>query len=132
MKFQAQVLKCVEGHTFLEKALGALFSDIADPRILHSRNAVHELRLRWHLQRLWRARCDIVHSAERTVSAALLCANLEYYLKTTLMALLRALREVPTLSGPKEFFDRQALSYDLVQAELKTGSEDALLGSLAG
>ena len=100
-RIQTQLLVAVTGHEFFEWHLGRFFAAISDAKALHERNGAHELRLRWQLQRLWRARCDIVHSAERSASAALLCANLEYYLKTVLMALLKTLRETPTLSGPK-------------------------------
>lgn len=87
----------------------------------------HEQRLRWHVQRIYRARCDIVHSAERIVNAALLCANLEFYLKTTLTALLQALRTIPHMSGPKEFFDRQVHTYAKLIADLSGGNDKRLL-----
>lgn len=90
----------------------------------------HEQRLRWHVQRLYRARCDIVHSAERIVNAALLCANLEFYLKTTLTALLQALRTIPHMSGPKEFFDRQMHTYAMLLADLSAGNDKRLLVQL--
>jgi hypothetical protein len=128
---QALVLGMLRQHIFAEQQFVHFFAGLNDPKLLHKRNEEHEQRLRWHLQRLWRARCDIVHSAERAVSAALLCANLEYYLKVTLMALLKALREVPTLSGPKEFFDRQTHSYQALQASLKSGSDTDLIRLLA-
>ena len=128
---QQVILDTVKNHVFAEQQLTLFFSDLDDPKHLHSRNHEHEQRLRGQLQRLWRARCDIVHSADRTVSAVLLCANLEYYLKTTLMALLKTLREVPTLSGPKEFFDRQAYTYEVLQTDLKDGNDGELIRILS-
>lgn len=128
---QPLIMTALSNHIFVANAVGGLLRDLGDPARLHDRNAAHEQRLRWHLQRLWRARCDIVHSAERTVSAALLCANLEYYLKTVLMTLLRALREIPTLTGPKEFFDRQGYMYGNLQQDLKSGRDGALVTILA-
>lgn len=70
-----------------------------------------EQGLRWHLQRIYRARCDIVHSAGRMVNIALLCANLEAYLKSALSALLGAFGRIPTLASPTEFFIRAEHSY---------------------
>ncbi|VVE51261.1 hypothetical protein PIN31009_04669 [Pandoraea iniqua] len=67
--------------------------------------------LRWHLQRIWRARCDIVHSGGRMVNIALLCANLEAYLKSVLTTLLAAFGRIPTLASPQEFFIRAEHSY---------------------
>ena len=128
---QRQLHTSVAGHEFFSSQLNNFFNAIADPRKLSERNAAHEQRLRWQLQRLWRARCDVVHSAERSASATLLCANLEYYLKSTLMALLRTLRDVPTLSGPKEFFDRQTIAYESMQKDLAAGSYIELTKSLS-
>jgi hypothetical protein len=70
-----------------------------------------EQGLHWHLQRVWRARCDIVHSAGRMVNIALLCANLEAYLKSVFTALLAAFGRIPTLASPQEFFIRAEHSY---------------------
>lgn len=70
-----------------------------------------EQGLRWHLQRVWRARCDIVHSAGRMVNIALLCANLEAYLKSVLTAVLAAFGRIPTLASPQELFIRAEHSY---------------------
>lgn len=70
-----------------------------------------ERGLRWHLQRVWRARCDIVHSAGRMVNIALLCANLEAYLKSVLTTLLAAFGRIPTLASPQEFFLRADHAY---------------------
>lgn len=128
---QTTVNGVLSAQVFAQQQFADFFLGLNDPKILHNRNAAHEQRLRWHLQRLWRARCDIVHSGEQVVSAALLCANLEYYLKTTLMALLKALRDIPTLSGPKEFFERQAHTYSALQADLKGGRDATLLRVLA-
>ena len=128
---QPLILAATDAQVFVKEQFTKFFIELNDPKHLHKKNDDHSQRVRWHLQRLWRARCDIVHSAERTVSAALLCANLEYYLKSTLMALLKALRDVPTLSGPKEFFDRQAFSYKTLQLDLKVGRDIELVRILA-
>jgi hypothetical protein len=85
-----------------------------------------EQGLRWHLQRIYRARCDIVHSAGRMVNIALLCANLEAYLKSVLTALLAAFGRIPTLASPTEFFIRAEHSY--ARAREALGRRDA--GSL--
>lgn len=127
---QTQLLASISMHEFFNSQLRDFLAAVSDGKKLFERNAAHEQRLRWQLQRLWRARCDVVHSAERSASITLLCANLEYYLKTTLMALLKTLREVPTLSGPKEFFDRQAIAYERMQQDLHAGSHAELVNSL--
>ncbi|EKS9794212.1 MULTISPECIES: hypothetical protein [Burkholderia] len=85
-----------------------------------------EQGLRWHLQRIYRARCDIVHSAGRMVNIALLCANLEAYLKSALTALLAAFGRIPTLASPTEFFIRAEHSYANARETLGRGNTGAL------
>ncbi|MEJ0034948.1 MAG: hypothetical protein WDO68_02485 [Gammaproteobacteria bacterium] len=65
------------------------------------------------------------------MSESLLCANLEFYLKVTLMSLLTQLRGVKTLSGPEEFFERQLYGYQRLTADLEAGSSATLEASLA-
>ena len=91
----------------------------------------HERRLRWHVQRIYRARCDIVHSAQRVVDATLLCANLEFYLKTVLSAFLDAFHRHPTLRSPREFFDRQQHALGQISKELKANQNTTLAVLLA-
>ncbi|MEM5389803.1 hypothetical protein VSR68_40685 [Paraburkholderia phymatum] len=85
-----------------------------------------EQGLRWHLQRIYRARCDIVHSAGRMVNIALLCANLEAYLKSVLTALLAAFGSIPTLASPTEFFIRAEHSYLSARDSLRSGDAGGL------
>jgi len=85
-----------------------------------------EQGLRWHLQRIYRARCDIVHSASRMVNIALLCANLEAYLKSVLTALLAAFGRIPTLVSPQEFFIRAEHSYKSAREALGHGDAGGL------
>lgn len=90
----------------------------------------HERRMRWHIQRIYRARCDIVHSAQRVVDATLLCANLEFYLKTVLTSFLEALHRHPTLRSPREFFDRQEHALREITGELKSQKREMLVAML--
>jgi hypothetical protein len=86
-----------------------------------------EQGLRWRLQRIWRARCDIVHSAAaRMVNIALLCAHLEAYLKSVLTALLAAFGRISTLASPQEFFLRADHSYSTAREKLVRGDSSGL------
>lgn len=82
--------------------------------------------LRWHLQRVWRARCDIVHSAGRMINIALLCANLEAYLKSVLTAVLAAFGRIPTLASPQELFLRTEHDYITARETLARNSTEPL------
>lgn len=116
---------------FLKQKLTDFLAAISDAQSTAKLLKDHDQRLRWHVKRLYRARCDIVHSAERIVNAALLCANLEFYLKSTLTALLQSLRIVPHLSGPKEFFDRQTYAYEKLLKDLDANDDRRLLALLS-
>lgn len=128
---QTIIVPAIAAQPYLAVHAAPFLQLLSDPKALHKQGTAHERRVRWHLQRLWRTRCDIVHSAGRQQSLALLCANLESYLKGTLMSLLHEVRRLPTLSGPKEFFERQAHSYAELQDDLAAGHDLVLRRHLA-
>ena len=46
--------------------------NIESPKSLYNFISEHEQNLSWHIRRLWRIRCDIVHSAEHLINLTLL------------------------------------------------------------
>lgn len=95
----------------------------------------HDRRVRWQIERIYRARCDIVHAGGQVVMASLLCANLEFYLRMTLKSMLKVFGSVPTLTGPAEFFERQRHQFAQVLQALepidkKISSDFPLLATL--
>lgn len=112
--------------------LGEFIDSISTPKGLGSIIKRHEQRLRWQIQRIYRARCDVVHSARQVANAGLLCANLEFYLKTTLNSMLIAFQGVATLKSPHEFFERCRYRHERILAQLddKTPCDDLLVRSL--
>lgn len=90
----------------------------------------HEQSVKWQIQRIYRARCDIVHSAGRVDQAALLCANLESYLKTLLDTFLQSLHSLQTMRTPKEFFERRRHMYDRIMEQLKKNDQSLLIEML--
>jgi hypothetical protein len=121
-------------HPYLWHHLKGFIENLDTPPKIAAMLRAHEQRVRWQVQRIYRARCDIVHSAQLVVNAVLLCANLEYYLRMTLQSMLTAFQEVPTLSGPVEFFERRKYQYDriLAQLEHKQSASDTLLTATLG
>lgn len=113
--------------------LEEFIDSISTPQRLLSMIKAHEQRLCWQIQRIYRARCDVVHSARQVVNAGLLCANLEFYLKATLNAMLMAFQGVATLKSPHEFFERCRYRYENIKVKLgdKIPSDDLLVRSLA-
>lgn len=117
---------------FVKEQVEIFLDEISDPNKLQKRLENHTERVRWQLQRIWRTRCDIVHSAGRGANHLLLCSNLEYYLKTTLHGLLNSLRTLPTLSGPLEYFDRRSGIYGEVIKGLGSKKFDQVMSSFDG
>lgn len=116
---QALLLPALTQHPYIEEHVAYFLKMLRTPTMLYGQAMLHDKRVRWHIQRLWRTRCDIVHSAAKQKSLLLLCSNLEYYLKTTLMALLNEVRSLPTLSGPKEFFERRQYAHTELLEDLR-------------
>jgi len=128
---RAEVANAFSKEPYLQWKISQVLDAITQPAAYRCLLREHERRIRWQIQRIWRARCDIVHSARRAVSESLLCANLEFYLKMTLISLLAQLRGVKTLSGPEEFFERQLYRYQRLTEDLEAGSSAALEANVA-
>ncbi|UJH77459.1 MULTISPECIES: hypothetical protein [Burkholderia cepacia complex] len=116
---QATIHAALNGLPFAQRRCDQFMAVLTQPKDMGTFLERTETGLRWHLQRVYRARCDIVHSAGRMINIALLCANLEAYLKSVLTALLAAFGSVPTLGSPQEFFLRAERSYLNASVALK-------------
>lgn len=121
----SHMLTSLTEHPAVALVVGTFAQEIHDPKGLVQVLRRHERHLRWHVHRLYRIRCDIVHSAEYTVSLTLLCANLEYYLKALLSIVLRELQARPAVSGLGELFDRIDFTYREVMQDLGCGNADS-------
>ncbi|MEY3226848.1 MAG: hypothetical protein RLZZ536_1467 [Planctomycetota bacterium] len=64
---------------------------VTDPLKAESQLSSHLQRLNWHVDRLYRIRCCLVHGSQVRFRLALYSANLEYYLKQMLMFTLNEL-----------------------------------------
>ena len=124
---QKQALSGLQEFPYLHEQIRLFFLQLIDLKILSKKFSDHEQRIKWQLARIYRLRCDIVHSASKEGDISLICSNLEYYLKSVLHALLRSLNEVPTLSGPKEFFDRQSFFYKKMLKDLSEDNVNAII-----
>lgn len=127
--FRTDTLGAVARHPYAVLQMNEFFLKIATPSVLAKTLKHHERSVRWQIQRIYRARCDIVHSAGRVVQATLLCANLESYLKILLDNFLLSLHRHATLRTPKEFFDRQRHTFDRVSGQL-ANNQSILLTSM--
>lgn len=76
------------------------------PESLAAHLATHEKRLRWHLQRLYRIRCCLVHGTPVQTPLQLPAANLEYYLREAIYRVLIAIGRSPNLHSLEAVFER--------------------------
>jgi hypothetical protein len=87
--------------------------------------AAHHRHLRWHLSRLYRVRCCIVHGSEVRHRLPLLTANLEFYLKELITILLRAFSKNPHLTSLAEIYQRASIARERADRELRAQGSDA-------
>lgn len=125
----AAVLASCTSQPYLWKHLSAFVDGINTPASTADLIKAHDQRIRWQIERIYRTRCDIVHAGRQVITASLLCANLEFYLRMTLKSMLKGFSNVATLMGPAEFFERQRHQFNQVLQELhaKPSPKDTLL-----
>ena len=125
----AAVLASCTSQPYLWKHLSAFIDGIKTPASTADLIKAHDQRIRWQIERIYRTRCDIVHAGRQVITASLLCANLEFYLRMTLKSMLKGFSSVATLMGPAEFFERQRHQFNQVLQELhaKPAPKDTLL-----
>lgn len=131
----AAILAACDGEPYLWKHLSTFIEALKSPSSTADLIKAHDRRVRWQIERIYRARCDIVHAGRQVVTASLLCANLEFYLRMTLKSMLIGFANVATLMGPAEFFERQRHRLNQLLVELQpekkgAGSDSRLILSL--
>jgi hypothetical protein len=130
-KQSAAVLAACMSQPYVWKHLAAFIEGVKTPASTAELIKAHDRRIRWQIERIYRTRCDIVHAGRQVITASLLCANLEFYLRMTLKSMLKGFSSVTTLMGPAEFFERQRHQLAQVLAQLQptkgVGATDTLL-----
>lgn len=85
---RAQFLSNLNNYTLLEQRANRLIEDLKDSRTLHKLLSNHHDTVSWHIQRLYRARNYLVHSATSQKDIDLLLNHLHFYIKSTIHELL--------------------------------------------
>jgi hypothetical protein len=114
----AVVLAACASQPYVWKHLAAFIEGVKTPACTAELIKAHDRRIRWQIERIYRMRCDIVHAGRQVITASLLCANLEFYLRMTLKSMLKGFSNVTTLKGPAEFFERQRHQLAQILAQL--------------
>lgn len=115
----AAVLAACASQPYVWKHLAAFIEGVKTPASTAELVKAHDRRIRWQIERIYRTRCDIVHAGRQVITASLLCAKLEFYLRMTLKSMLKGFSSVTTLMGPAEFFERQRHQLAQVLAQLQ-------------
>ena len=97
---------------------------IQNPESLKAFLEKHSRTLTWQIHRIYRVRCDIVHSAGYSLNLTLLTANLEFYLKTLLKTIIDQFSSNNAISSLRELFDRFDNSHKKMIDELAEGKEE--------
>ena len=116
---QEQLWEKCKDHPLLVYRGGKISEWLRDPKMIAAQLELHRQHLEWHLNRLYRIRCCIVHGSPIHFRLGLFAANLEYYLKQLILFVLAAFRDNEHLTHLDELFRRASISYDRLVAGLK-------------
>ena len=85
---------------------------------------LHSRRVEWHINRIYRIRCNIVHGSEVHHQLGLMIANLEYYLKQSIVYLIDSFKKHKHIKSIEEIFCRTSLAYDrMIHSLVKNDAE---------
>jgi hypothetical protein len=95
----------------IEKALSS-------PKEMLKALQAHLQHLEWHVARLYRIRCCIVHGSPIRFQLGLFAANLEFYLKELTRFALAAFHDNDHIESLEELFHRVTIAHDRTMADL--------------
>ena len=116
-----QLLEILPGRPALKYQITWFKDQTKDAKAIQGFLTRHEENLSWHIHRLWRTRCDIVHSSKHSLNLTLLCANLEFYLKSALGIVVGYLKANPSIKSLDELYTRIRFQYDCQKEALEDG-----------
>lgn len=85
---------------------------LSEPKKALERFKSHLDNVEWQLQRIYRIRCCIVHGAPIRYRLGLIAANLEFYLKQTILLTLKAFHDNNHIRSLEEVFARASVACD--------------------
>ena len=112
--------------------LTQLSDALSEPKKTAEFLQLHLKHLEWHLARLYRIRCCIVHGSEIIFQLRLFAANLEYYLEQMIRICISTFKNHDHISSLQELFLRASDSYDRTISLLLTenASNDCILNAI--
>ncbi len=119
-----RLVAALDNYPILQTGLEWLHVNIVGAANIKDFYIRHQRKLNWHIQRIYRMRCDIVHSAGYDLGLSLLSANLEYYLKSMLEYMLTVFASNPMLNSIDEILVRAEALTKQILNDLGNGKTD--------
>lgn len=131
-KHKGALLKLCDGHPTLSFYGKTLAEALADPKRTAQLLRLHLNHLKWHLARLWRIRCSIVHGSESRFRLRLFAANLEYYLRQMILISMSTFKNHDHIASLQELFLRASIGYEhsIESLEKQDATQDAVRSAL--
>jgi hypothetical protein len=120
MEDKAKILleKCSQNPT-LEHRIDWIGDWLRDPKKALQRFNSHLKNVEWQVQRLYRVRCCIVHGSPIRHRLGLFTANLEFYLKQTILFALKSFHNNDQIKSLDDLYSRVAIATDRTISALK-------------
>lgn len=99
--------------------IGRLATTFREPKKTAELLTAHHQHLVWHLGRLYRIRCCMVHGSSVRLKLPLVTANLEFYLKELIVICLRSLGLNNHVLSLREIFQRATIVRQRTDSELR-------------
>jgi hypothetical protein len=109
---RAYIDAAIAGRPWLQVRFQELANLISDADELDKYVDAHALRVERQLKRLYRVRCCLVHGSPMVLRLMLLCANLEFYLRETIVLVLRTMLRHSQITSLGDFYDRLRFSLE--------------------
>lgn len=108
----AAVSAALAGHPWLEHHWSRFQKLASQGADLRDYLKAHAERVKWHLMRLYRIRCCLVHGTPVVTRLQLPAANLEYYLREAIYVVTTVLDRSPRLGSVETIFSRAAYAVE--------------------
>jgi hypothetical protein len=102
----SKVTAALAPHPWLQMIWGRYFELANDPVKLATYLEAHEARVMWHILRIYRIRCCLVHGTPVVTPLQLPTANIEYYLREAIYVVLGAFLRARQINSLEQIFER--------------------------
>lgn len=123
--FRNEVGSLIEHQPLLKKRFGEISVTLSDPAKTHAMLKDHNERIRWQILRIYGIRCCLVHGTPVCLKLLLPTANLEFYLRESLVVVLRTLDRFAHVGSLSEIYERFDFAWKDKLAQLSHQNADS-------